>query len=354
MRFLLWATAFACFYTLGESIGIPPLLAYGASIVDNVLYIAGGYSATIYATIFEINELWSLDLSQPIANLSSPPWKLQGYGPRSTAYSHLISLDRENLALWGGTEPYNNQTSTTKSMFIYSIQNGDWTWGGESPTARLFSTLVSDGSGGAILYGGLEWSQFPVSSKLGNATFRLDIASRQWTQLDYGGVQPEIRMGHTACMNRKGEMIILGGFSRGRKGLVPMNEVLVYDVKSNSWTSHKTNGTALPPPRIGHAATILADDSILIHGGSDPDVTKIYGDFWLLRDWTWTKLEPANAPKYGLTDHKMFTIGTNVLVLPGRSSVDKKNWMVDLLVLDTTKFAFVPQYTPSTIGTITN
>lgn len=72
------------------------------------------------------------------------------------------------------------------------------------------------------------------------------------------------------------------------------NELHVYNVIANRWTSVSTLNT--PPPVAGHSATVIKDHMI-VFGGLQKPSTAVHcektNDIWILdmQTWTWKKKE---------------------------------------------------------------
>jgi len=73
---------------------------------------------------------------------------------------------------------------------------------------------------------------------------------------------------YTATVLPDGKIVYIGGRFGNDTSIidVPMNQVYVYDTKTNVWSTEPTNGI-IPGARNGHSASLTSDGRIIIYGG---------------------------------------------------------------------------------------
>ncbi|KAJ2083415.1 hypothetical protein H4R24_000794 [Coemansia sp. RSA 988] len=157
------------------------------------------------------------------------------------------------------------------------------------------------------------------------------------------------RVGHTATVVNGESMVVLGGANADGK-LEGMQTILIYDTKTQAWTQRTTSGNA-PPARRDHVATVVNDTGIVIHGGASADFSSAYGDVAMLNTttWTWSRPRTTNAPS-GRYAHSAVQAGPYMILTFGYvpdspNHVDATDY--GLYFLDTTTWEFVDRYEPS-------
>ena len=108
-----------------------------------------------------------------------------------------------------------------------------------------------------------------------NGVYQFDPESRSWSQVETKGVQPKPRYLHTA-ERVQDQVFVHGGFSSA--GI--LNETLVLDLVSMTWTLLSTNG----PKLYGHSlvATVRPPLNLFLIGGSPT-----YGGATCISKWVW-------------------------------------------------------------------
>jgi len=77
---------------------------------------------------------------------------------------------------------------------------------------------------------------------------------------------------YTATLLPDGKIVYIGGKFVNETSVidVPMNQVYVYDTKTNVWSTETTNGI-VPGARNGHSASLTSDGRIIVYGGMGVD-----------------------------------------------------------------------------------
>ena len=205
----------------------------------------------------------------------------QGPGPRSR---HVLAHDQGAQAdiLFGGvfwSAGWNLLSDT------WELWDGRWSpiQRGNDPPARHRGAMVYDGRRGqCVLFGG--------QGKEGNRFFTLDdtwtFADRRWRQWSGPGPQPSPRCGQAMAFDEEAGVVVLFGGAASRPA-ESLGDTWLFD--GGSWRF--VPGPA--PPARRYAALAYDPDlkgCVLNGGSSDDDGARGYGDSWLFRDRTWTRL----------------------------------------------------------------
>ena len=143
-----------------------------------------------------------------------------------------------------------------------------------------------------------------ISRPVYNHVLRLNLATRQWNLVDNYGDIPGVRMGqcqalgpenlapkltplagHTANFWRGDKLLVFGGENEHRQHL---NDVIVFDLKTATWTQPEPHG---PPPRgrARHSA-VIHDEKLYISGGQTGHDSVLDDICFLdLKTWTWSR-----------------------------------------------------------------
>lgn len=109
------------------------------------------------------------------------------------------------------------------------------------------------------LFGGEDVMRRPLGELL-----VLDLATWQWSRPETSGPTPGPRSAHAAAMYRGRYMLVFGGGSVAHCN----NELWVLDTHSMEWSEVDSEGP-VPPPRAGHAGSILGNTWFIVGGGNN-------------------------------------------------------------------------------------
>lgn len=124
-----------------------------------------------------------------------------------------------------------------------------------------------------------------------------DFKSGRWHQVMNGQSSPSPRSGHSLTWIGGTYMVLFGG--RG-SGYEVLNDVWLFDVGGDGpeWKELKLSGLAseMPLPRVGHSATLILGNKILIYGGEDSERHR-KDDFWVLDIGALRSFQTAGSKK---------------------------------------------------------
>ncbi|KAJ2778319.1 hypothetical protein H4R18_004682 [Coemansia javaensis] len=158
------------------------------------------------------------------------------------------------------------------------------------------------------------------------------------------------RVGHSSSVVKGGVMVVVGGFSDGK--LADMQTLFVYNMTDQVWKK-RTAGGRIPPPRRNHAAAVLDETSIVIHGGANADFSAALDDVAVLNTTTWTWSMPDVPKSAGWPGaryaHSAVQAGPYTLLTFGYapdSSLAVPPGDNGVYILDTSVWQFVGQFDP--------
>ncbi|KAG0000687.1 hypothetical protein BGZ65_004152 [Modicella reniformis] len=181
----------------------------------------------------------------------------------SNAFSVAWSVAVRKLFLFGGTQGRGYRAIEHFNAYSYSTADGwkDLTleMKGHIPAPRKDACLVpAYGGTKMVLFGGFTSDRVKLVSDI----IMLDVATMTWTK----GRDPakDERRGAAACAVSNDHFVSWGGTYGNELSYVTLNSTIVYDIKTNKWTS-----TFIPGPKITTTRNIpLTDDSGSSSGNS--------------------------------------------------------------------------------------
>ncbi len=205
----------------------------------------------------------------------------EGPGRRSR---HVLAHDRAAKAtvLFGGVlwnAGWNLLSDT------WELWDGKWLpiLFGDHPAARHRGAMVYDARRGqCVLFGG--------QTKEARGFVTLDdtwtYSAQRWRQWSGRGPRPGPRCGQAMAFDEEAGVVVLFGGAAGRSA-ESLGDTWLFD--GGAW--RLVAGPAPPPRRYAALAYDPGLRGCVLNGGSiDDDGARGYGDAWLFRDRTWTRL----------------------------------------------------------------
>lgn len=143
-----------------------------------------------------------------------------------------------------------------------------------------------------------------------------------WMRLHPSGQAPSPRRAHVSVIWKQ-QLYIFGGGD----GVRALNDVHVYDIKSNTWSAVETYG--VKPERRGYHTGTLVGDRLVIYGGSDGHTC--FGDVHVLDLASHHWYPVAVEPPVSRLSHASVCVGSYLFVTGGH---DGSRYCNELLMLN--------------------
>ncbi|CAJ0838974.1 2163_t:CDS:2, partial [Entrophospora sp. SA101] len=222
--FLIFLILLKCLFLVVSSTPTDPRYVHAAVIVNNNLYVMGGGDSNDQAS----KDFFSLDLSQTF-DTTTPPWK---------------------------------DLTETSPLPVFA------SW------AKASSNTNNDT---IFLFGGRMYDTVTGEYNLKSVVYTDDFKSNQWlvNLPAFQGTAPETRRGFASVSDPlTGKLYIHGGVNdmNVTTGIF-FNDFFILDGNNLSWSKIGKTGLNIPPPRIDHAAVLIANGVIVFIGGRDYSIT---------------------------------------------------------------------------------
>ncbi|KAG1149970.1 hypothetical protein G6F37_000920 [Rhizopus arrhizus] len=275
---------------------------------NNSLLLFGGENATSHYT----NTFYQLTQTSSTYDWSTVP---QTNTPPGVSYAQAVVVNNSNdMYVIGGMDQDTLGQMAPLQYYKYSFDSQSWTAASTNnltnatgvPLNRYLFSATYDGNNTIYIFGGRIYlfSTLPYFHKF-------DISTGQFTELPGPGVSCS---GHTASYLSTGQLVILGGAVSPISGnnsydaLTPMNQTMVYDTITNTWSTKTitSNNDTFPSSRMAHNAVVTSDNNIIIFGGTNLEgqQDKEYFNSLAILDtnsWTWTVPNVQGIPPVGRT-----------------------------------------------------
>ncbi|CAB4414997.1 unnamed protein product [Rhizophagus irregularis] len=328
---LIYIIAFGAFLQLlvevKSQISNPDLrYAHTATLIDDKIYILGGAVPPRADNVILPKESFLyLDVSTPFSTNNVNYIDISNInGVPLSRYSIAVKGGANNstLFLYGG-ESLGNQTKELVNTF--DAQHNIWSapkiTGDPPPQGKNFMFPAIDYNGGFYTFGG----SFPYV----NDMHVLDTINLSWKKFSSIGA-PSVRDGYGAVFLPTKQIIYMGGF--GPNGLLPLNEVYLFDTINNIWDTKTTDGN-IPTERAAFSAVLGLDgQSVIIFGGDSaiPLVEKLY--VLDVNKFKWSVPGISGKIPASRSFHRALVVGNYMVVTFGTGYVREND--NDILLLD--------------------
>ncbi len=253
-----------------------PRSSLGVLTVNNKIYAIGGDNSNKVEVFDPINNLWTTKGNMPaprgsfgIATVNGKIYIIGGgdsYSKRVDEYDPItdtwsIKAEKPTLGRYVKAVTINEKIYTIDGENIeeYDPTINKWTFKSSLPTHKKVFSVSTDGKTIFVL-GGLVSGTYDTT----NTVEAYDISSNTWTTLSSLPNSSEL----LGCIFNDGQIYAIGGkyeaFDGNHEYLEYLNNVSVYDIKSNVWTRL----SSINVPRYGLGVEI-ANGSIYAIGGSN-------------------------------------------------------------------------------------
>ena len=257
---------------------IAPRAGLGATVLDDLIYSAGGAGLVEPRADFEVFD----PLSSNWRPLSAVPVGVEGFG---------ITAWRDRIWLAGG---YTSETRAEPSDQVWSYDPQMDVWQSETPLAgpKASFALVAVMDRLVALGGEHGFEDLMV----------YDPASVEWSAR---AAPDETRRRGAAAVVLNDEIWLIGGVRDGLSSA----RVDIYDPESDDWRE----GPALPQPRAGHSAAIV-NGELHVFGGRSADMRTTLDEHWVLTDGRWVPQAAMPVPR---TEAAIAVLGGEVWLIGG-------------------------------------
>ena len=162
-----------------------------------------------------------------------------------------------------------------------------------------------------------------------------NLAERHWFQPLPTEMQPPPRWLHAAC-EMAGQMVVFGGVANN---LMLMNDVWMYNFKTNKWKQHEPAlDMPAPLPREGHSMVTVGTAGAVVFGGISYGY-KPFNDVWAFSENGWESKPPKEGgsvpdPRWMHSASSMTVNGSPSMVVYGGCSENfapmDDVWILDL------------------------
>ncbi|CAG8550108.1 22617_t:CDS:2 [Cetraspora pellucida] len=244
---------------------------HSSVLIDSKLYFSGGY---INNGNNVTNEFFYLDVSKPFKTTEDIliPWVDLTYtgGPQKAYVTACIGGKNNDMIFIFGNKPNNNQSfvnqfDTNKQQWINITSSGS------VPTDRDEISCAKFNNGLIAIFSGYNYTPIAITNEL----WIFNTLTSTWN-LSNAINAPSSRRGYCAITLPDDNILYIGGVNLTAS--MPMDNLPLYNTKTNTWTIMNTYGP-IPPSRRHFSAVLTPDGRIIIFGGSQ---SFTYGDLWIL------------------------------------------------------------------------
>ncbi len=230
-------------------------------------------------------------------------WTATGVMNADRAFHQATQLNDGKVLVTGGYGTDTGTTLSTPTAQIFDPSTSTWSSVGSMSTARhqFTATLLSNGN---VLLTGGENADAGGTNYLSSAELYDPTAMNDW--MSVSGMQTA-RHDHTATSLSDRRVLVAGGESHRGNTSAALSSAEVYDPSNHSWTPTLNN---MSPAREYHAASLLPDGTVLVTGGYTGTTGGTYIDNPLLYDPasnSWSAAAASGVPRFSHTSTSLCT-----------------------------------------------
>lgn len=236
--------------------------SYRANNLKNRMMQRAGLVLAVFCLINELalpGYCWNQQVSSQseIAPAANSAWNNTG-NLNEARRSHTASLlPNGKVLVAGGLNRLGNTASILNSAELYDAATGTWSYTGSLNLPRYFCTATTLPNGKVLVTGG-DTSTAPPYFGVTSTAELYDPATGTWSST---ASLNAVRVGHTATLLQNDKVLVVGGWGEN----LPLKSAELYDPATETWS---VTGSVIAA-RYGHTATLLENGKVLIVGGSD-------------------------------------------------------------------------------------
>lgn len=236
----------------------------------------------------------------PAVDTWSPMSTTNAPSPRT---QHRAVWIGDRMFVWGGKAT----TGTAADGGLYDPLTDSWTPVPAASAIRHSHSMVWTGAE-VLVWGGVE----PNIGDPPGTGARFSPATLAWSPIKRTGA-PSRRSSHSAVYTHLGTMIIWGGYDAAGAAV---GDGAIYDPATDSWSPLPAAGA--PAPRF-NAATVYADELMVVWGGRDGQGLRADGAIYDPVAGSWTPIATTGAPAASAGARAVWT-GERVIIIGGDDS----------------------------------
>ncbi|KAI7850698.1 hypothetical protein BDC45DRAFT_487490 [Circinella umbellata] len=262
-------------------------MAYAQRNNSLILFGGEGESGSYTNDFFQLTQTGN-DFSWATLSQINPP-------PPTFMSQAVYVYESNSFLLIGGMSSANQELAVPIQIYLHDFASTNWQpWSGNNATnttniplnRKEFSVSLDNQASRVYVYGGAINGTFVF-----NELWAFNVATMAFTQLPSSDVA---RYGHSTSLLSNGLLVVIGGSIErptGERLLASMDQLYVFDTRSNTWSIQNVTGVT-PSPRSAHNAVIGSNDQIIVYGGNNGGDfrTRLFISSVVILDtasWTW-------------------------------------------------------------------
>ena len=257
-------------FTATGSMSTPRILHAACRLADGRVMVAGGTSTLQPDALTAISSaLSSVEIWDPATGLWTPTASISG--PRLGLA--LSRLPNGQIMVSGGVQ-YSVIIIVPNATSVATVQRwnpatGTWSNGPNmgQPRAGHHYNQVTLADGRILMTGGINITSLLTAATTTpfNGAEAYNPTTNSWATYN----MPPARVLHSATRLADGRVVVCGGSQGTLTGTTPIANVDVFNPATNTWAA----GLPLLAPRAGHVAELTPDGMLVLFGGQDATAT---------------------------------------------------------------------------------